>query len=342
MICSAIVKNAITLIGLISSVNFVAAQNVTQVTVGTAQAISDTAIYVTFKKGWFREEGIDAKIVDFDSAARMVAPLGAGQLDVGAGSASAGLYNAYTRGVAIRIVADKAASLPLYGSNKLIIRNDLVESGRFKTLRDLKGLRIAMVAPGVSNTSTLNSMLRSVGLRYSDVETVDMPPTNHVLALSNKAVDGGVTLEPMVTIAAHSGYGRIIMRDDEIDPGHQLAVLLYSESFARNQDLGVRFMRAYLRGLRFYQAALKDGRLAGPNSDEIMTIITETTPIKDKKILSMITPAGVDPNGRVNQVSLQKDLDFYTEQGLIEKPVDIGKMIDMSFVEAALKSLGSR
>ena len=247
-----------------------------------------------------------------------------------------------TRGVQIRIVADKASSTPLYGSNKLIIRTDLVESGRFRTLADLKGLKIAMVAPGVSNTSTLNSMLKSVGLRYSDVQTVDMPPPNHPVALANKAVDGGVTLEPAVTIAARAGYGRIIMRDDEIDPGHQLAVLLYSEKFSANRDAAVRFMRAYVRGLRYYHAALKDGRLAGDNAEEIMKIIAESTPVKDFEVMKVMTPAGVDVNGRVNRASLQKDLDFYAEQGLIEKPVDLGRMIDMGFVDEAIKSLGAR
>ena len=318
------------------------AQGLTPVTVGAASAVSDAPIYVTHRKGWFAEEGIDARIENFDSAARMVAPLGAGQLDVGAGSASAALYNAFTRGVQIRIVADKAASTPLYGSNKLIIRSDLVASGRFKSLADLKGLKIAMMAPGVSNTSTLNSMLKSVGLKYSDVETVDMPPPNHAAALANKAVDGGVSLEPVVTLAERAGYGKVIMRDDEIDPGHQLAVLLYSESFAKRRDVAIRFMRAYLKGLRYYHGALKDGRLAGANADEIKAIIAESTPVKDMNVLGAMTPAGVDLNGRVNVASLKKDLDFYAEQGLIERPVDLGAMIDTSFVEAALATMGAR
>ena len=46
-----------------------------------------------------------------------------------------------------------------------------------------------MNAPGVSNTSTLNMLLKSVGLRYGDVETINLPFPDHVIALKNKSVD---------------------------------------------------------------------------------------------------------------------------------------------------------
>src|SRR5579862_6693984 len=139
------------------------------VAVGVTNSTSDAPIFIAERKGYFRDEGLDAKITEFRSAADMVAPLGAGQIEVGAGSASAGLYNAVARGIRIRIVADKASSPPGYGATKILVRRDHVESGRYRGIADLKGMRFAMNAPGVSNTSTLNTLLKSVGLKYSDV-----------------------------------------------------------------------------------------------------------------------------------------------------------------------------
>src|SRR3954468_5181374 len=145
------------------------------VNVGAASTTSDAPIYIADKKGYFREEGLEAKVTNFRSAADMVAPLGTGQIDAGAGSASAGLYNAMLQGIKIKIVADKASSAPGYGATKIMVRKDHVDSGRYKSLRDFKGMKFAMNAPGVSNTATLNALLKSVGLKYSDVETVNMP-----------------------------------------------------------------------------------------------------------------------------------------------------------------------
>src|SRR5215471_5593597 len=196
------------------------------ITVGATSSTSDAPIFIADKKGYFQAEGLDVTVTNFRSAADMVAPLGAGQLQAGAGSASAGLYNAVARGIRIRIVADKASSPPGYGATKILVRRDHMDSGRYKEVRDLKGMKFAMNAPGVSNTSTLNTLLKSVGLKYSDVETVDLPFPDHVVALKNKSVDASASVEPGPAIAVKNGDAVVIRSDDEILPNHQIAVLL--------------------------------------------------------------------------------------------------------------------
>src|ERR1700722_12790796 len=150
------------------------------VTVGATSTTSDAPIYIADKLGYFSDEGLNVTVSNFRSASDMVAPLGTGELDAGAGSPSAGLYNAVLREVRIKIVADKASSPPGYGATKILVRKDLMDSGRYRAPKDLKGLRFAMNAPGVSNTSTLNTLLRSAGLTYSDVQTIDLPFPDHV------------------------------------------------------------------------------------------------------------------------------------------------------------------
>jgi NitT/TauT family transport system substrate-binding protein len=310
------------------------------VTVGAASTTSDAPFYIADRKGYFRDEGLAVKVTDFRSAADMVAPLGTGQLDAGAGSASAGLYNAVARGVRIKIVADKASSSPGYGATKILVRKDLAESGRYKTLNDLKGMKFAMNAPGVSNTATLNALLKSTGLRYSDVETLNLPFPDHVVAFQNKAVDASASVEPGPTIAIRNGFAVLVKADDEIIPNHQIAVLLYSENFAKKTDAATRFMRAYVRAVRFYNGALKDGHMIGPNAEEVISILTASTPIKDKTIYKAITPTGMNPDGKVNVQSLADDLAFYKEQGLIEGAVMLDQLVDQSFVEAVVRDLG--
>jgi NitT/TauT family transport system substrate-binding protein len=311
------------------------------VTVGATSSTSDAPIYIADKQGYFRAEGLDVKVVNFRSAADMVAPLGAGQIEAGAGSASAGLYNAVARGIAIKIVADKASSPPGYGGTKILVRKDHVESGRYREIKDLKGMKFAMNAPGVSNTSTLNTLLKSVGLKYSDVETVDMPLPDHVAALKNRSVDASGSVEPGPALAVRSGDAVVIKSDDEILPNHQIAVLLYAEDFARKQpEAAKKFMRAYIRAVRFYNGALKDGRLDGPNADAVIAILSEATPIKSRDIYKLITPTGMNPDGRVNKASLAYDLAFYAEQGLVKGAVNLDDVVDGTFVEAALKELG--
>src|ERR1700744_6143497 len=79
----------------------------TTIKVGATSTTSDAPIYIADKLGYFSDEGLSVTVSNFRSASDMVAPLGTGELDAGAGSPSAGLYNAVLRGVRIKIVADK-------------------------------------------------------------------------------------------------------------------------------------------------------------------------------------------------------------------------------------------
>jgi len=317
-----------------------AAEPVT-VNVGIVNSISDGLIFIAEKKGYLREAGIAIKTVAFPSAANMVAPLSAGDLDVGAGAPAAGLYNAVARGIPLKIVADKASSQPGYSVNKMLVRKDLVESGRYKTLADLKGMKVALNGAGNTNVATLAYALRQAGLKYDDVSTVTLGFPEHVTALGNKAVDATFTTEPSATVAVRDGYGVVEADDSTIDPGHQVAVILYGQVFADTKtDVARRFMTAYLRAIRYYHGALANGHLAGPNAEDVIKILVESTPIKDPEVFRAITPNGVDPDGRVNRKSLQQDLDLWQSMGLINGAVDMNDVVDPSFIEAALKEVG--
>ena len=168
-----------------------------------------------------------------------------------------------------------------------------------------------------------------------------MPLPDHVAALKNKSVDAAASVEPAPTLAIKSGDAVLIKSDDEVLPNHQIAVLLYSEEFALKRSEAARhFMRAYLRAVRFYNGALANGRLAGPNADAVIAILSEATPIKSRDIYTSITPTGMNPDGHVNQASLAYDLAFYTEQGLVKGAVNLDDVVDGSFVELAVKELG--
>ena len=309
--------------------------------VGIANASSDVGFFIADKRGYFRDEGLAVTFTPFNSGAKMIAPLGAGQLDIGAGSPAAALYNAVGRGIDIKIVADKGSTPPGYGYQPLLVRKDLVDSGRYKTLKDLKGMKIAGSAPGSASTSTLHIALKKAGLKTSDVERLYLEFPQHVVALQNKAVDAALTTEPSATKAVQSGAAVRIMGDDEIYPNHQLAVVLYSGAFIKSKpDAARRFMRAYVRAIRDYNDALTGGKLAGPGADAVIAILTEYTNLKEPDIYRAITPHGTDPDGRLNIASLKTDLQFYKDEGTVTGPVTVEDVVDTSFADAAVKSLG--
>ena len=50
--------------------------------------------------------------------------------------------------------------------------------------------------------------------------------------------------------------------------------------------------------------------MIGPNADEVIAILADSTPIKDPEVYKAITPTGMNPDGKVNVQSLADDLAF--------------------------------
>ena len=313
-----------------------------KVRVGNVNTVSDIGVYIADRKGYFKAEGLDVEFVGFKTAAQMIAPLGAGQLDVGGGTVSAGLYNAVGRKIGIRIVADKGSSTPAYNFSRIMVRKDLVESGRYKTFADLKGMKVAVAAVGTGNAATLDAALRMAGLAFSDVSTIDLGFPDHLVAYRNKAIDAGVTNEPTATLAEREGVAVSVPGNDTLFKSHQTAVLIYSDDFAlKHRDAAMKFMRAYLRGVRDYNDALKDGRIAGPGAQEVIDTLVAQTSIKDPKLHAETSPAACNPDGFVDVASLAGDLEFFKRMKLIEHAdVKAEDVVDNSFVEAVVKELG--
>jgi NitT/TauT family transport system substrate-binding protein len=326
---------------VLAAISATQAADLSRVSVGITNSASDVSLFVAQKRGYFWEEGLEVSFIAFPSAARMIAPMASGELDVATGALSAALFNAVARGIDVRIVADKNSTPPGRGTQPLLVRKDHVDSGRYKTIADLKGMKISTAAPGSAASTTLDRALKMGGLKLSDVDQVYMGFPQQAVALANKAIDAAFTAEPSATQAVNSGSAVRVMGDDEIYPMHQLAVVFYAGGFIKKKpEAARRYMRAYLKGVRYYNDAIVKGRLSGPRGEEIVAILAEKIPLKDNSLYNSLIPPACDPDGKVQVKSLAEDLEFFRDAGQIEGKVTLEQALDSSFAEAAVAQLG--
>ena len=318
-----------------------AAADLVTVNVGVLNTITDIPLILADRKGFFAAEGIAAKFTAFASSSVMVVPLATGQLDVGGGGAGVGLYNAVARKLDIKIVADKASDPKGYGFESLLVRTSLIKSGRFRTPKDLKGMTMSANQPGGVSYIMLIELLRKYGLQISDVTLQNLDFPNHVLALANGKLDATVTEEPYVTLATDGGQATQVLTSDTWYPSQEISVLIYGSDFLAKHDLAVRFMRAYLRGVRYYDSALKNGHIDGANAAEICSIINQTTEVKTPKLCHTMTAMAIDPNGRLNLAGMRSDLATFRKQSLTQGDVSVSDAVDDSFLNEALKTVGA-
>lgn len=319
-----------------------AQEKLTTVNIGMPQAATDVGYFVAHKRGYFREEGLDVKFLNFASAAQMVAPLAGGDLHVGAGGPSAGLYNAIARGIDIRIVADKSKNQTNRGSQQLLVRKELHDSGKVRKIADLKGLRVANAAPGSSGATVLFKFLQSAGLGPKDVNEVFMSVPQMVQGLQSGAIDAALPFDPATTLAVRKGFAVSLGRDFDVYPIHQIAVTLYSGRFMKENPKAARgFLKAFLRGVRDHNDALDaNGMLAGEKGDSIANILAEYGSFKNPGIYKNFVIAYCDPDGRLHMESLKEDIEIFQKLGQLKTNVDLSKVVDTSILEDVLKEIG--
>jgi NitT/TauT family transport system substrate-binding protein len=306
--------------------------------VGAIGAVSDAGIFIALEKGFFRDEGLDVELVNVKAAPQILPAIATNEVQVSGSAVSPALFNAFARGIGMRLVADKGQVSKGFGWAALVVRSDL--AGTINDFKDLRGHKFAVMGRGVSSTAQLGRALELGGIAPDEVELVELGLPEMIAALSNKAIDGATLLEPFITFATAKHVAvRWKGMEDFLPFIGQNGIIIYSQKFAQEQpDAAKRWMAAYLKGNRAYLDAV----IAGTDRDGVNAILAKHTAVKDLALLAKIAPTGFDPNGRIEVKSLEADQDWFLKLGLQQGRVDLAKIIDYQYVDAAVARLGKR
>ncbi len=297
------------------------------VRLGDLVAISNVAIYVAIEKGYFKEQGIRTTIETFASAAKMLPALPAGEMDVSVGTPSVGLFNAVREGGDFRIVADKGQFRPGHGYAMLTVRKDLVESGQIKSIKDMKGRKIAQTAKGIILEYAMGKMLEEVGLTIKDVQYTYLTAPNQLAALEAKTVDATFTTEPWGARSEEKGVGVRFRSVDQVKGMGpvQAAVIIYSGKFIKDRrPVAQRWMNVYLKAADFFVAK-------GAQDAEVLAILEKYTKIPAKTIKAAV-PHYQARDGKVVLESIADQMKWFVANGYMPQEVPVEKMVDLSFL----------
>ena len=295
---------------------------------------ANAGIYLALARGYFEEEGLNPSLEPFDTGERIIPALATGQVDVSAAPIGAGLFNALARGVSLKIVAGQVLDVPGPPNGAgLVIRKDLVDTGRVRDYADLRGLRIGHSGISTAAGAVFARLLTLGGLEESDVEVTELAAgADLATALVNNRLDAALLTEPFTTRVVQAAAGVRWKNLGDIYPDRQATVLLYSPQFPeQHPEAAVRFLVAYLRGVRDYVATMTDDADRAP----VYRVLAEYTPLKDLDLYAALAPAHLSPDGALRSETLQADQEFWIQQGLIPQPADLAAAIDLQYLEEA-------
>lgn len=304
-----------------------------KISIGMVPSLPAAATYIAEDKGWYRELGIEVDIGKVDSAASAMSLVASNRLQVVEGGLASNYWNALAQGLPV-IMASERGSSPLH--HAVMVRNDLKD--QIKTIADLKGRKIAIVAPGAILAYELGKTLETAGLGFNDVEITYIPFPQMGLALINKAVDAAVSIPPFSDVALAQNLGWSLVDPDEVIKPTPLAAVAYvinSDWAKQNRELAHKFFLASARGIREYCQAYHNG----PNRKYVVDLLLKNG-VSDRDVIDKYPWPSRDPNGRMDPASVSDIQDWFFKEGFIKQKFPIEKLVDTSYAEEAAQKLG--
>ena len=299
-------------------------------------AASGAGFYIAKEKGYFADYNIEVEFAQFGNSDEMLPALASGDVDIAGGVSTASFFNAIAQGIDVKIIADKGHNVPGKSYFSFVIGNEMKD--KIKEYKDFKGNRIAVSSKNSIDEYIYWEMLKHAGLTNEDVEFVLLGDFGSMLgAIENGSVDAALQIEPLIAKGIENGFHVRFGDTTDYAPESQIAMVLGSPQFMNDEkNVSLRFMTAYLKGVRDYN----DAFVKGEGKAEIIDIMTKHTALKDPALWEKVFVTGLDPDGKMFLDDVIKQYNAYKANGAISGDVDFDKAVDTSVTEKAVEILG--
>ncbi|UOQ85061.1 ABC transporter substrate-binding protein [Gracilibacillus salinarum] len=298
---------------------------------------SGAGFYIAKDKGYFEEYNIEVEFATFGNSDEMLPAVASGEVDVAGGISTASFFNSIAQGIDVRFIADKGHNNEGSSYFTFVVREDLKDE--ITEYADVKGKKIAVSSENSVDDYIYHEMLKHAGISPDDVEFVLMSDFGNMMAaMGNKQVDLALQIEPLITQGSNQAIHQRFLDATDYAPEAQIAMVLGSPKFlTERRDVALRFMAAYLRGVRDYNDVFVKGEDDG---GEVISIMANHTALKDEELWKEVGVTGLNPNGYIFEDNVIDQYELYKENGAIQGELDFDKVIDMSLVEEALDLIG--
>ena len=200
------------------------------VTIGYLPSDHDAALFVADAQGKFAENNINTKLVQFNNGGDLMTAMASGEVDVGY-VGIAPVLSSVAKGVPVKVISSAQTD----GSGIVVTK----ESG-ITSAADLKGKSIATPGEASIQYVLLTYYLKENNLSTDDLNISAMKVPSMNDALKTKQIDGIITFQPYVSIAANNSDNVVLEDSADILPNHPCCVVVASDDFIKNHESTVK------------------------------------------------------------------------------------------------------
>ena len=196
------------------------------VKIGYLPSDHDAALFVADAQGKYAEKNITTELVQFNNGGDLMTAMASGEVDVGY-VGIAPVLSSVAKGVPVKVISSAQTD----GSGIVVTK----ESG-ITSAADLKGKSIATPGEASIQYVLLTYYLKENNLSTDDLNISAMKVPSMNDALKTKQIDGIITFQPYVSIAANNSDNVVLEDSADILPNHPCCVVVASDDFIKNHE----------------------------------------------------------------------------------------------------------
>lgn len=221
-----------------------------KVRVSTNHLMNWAPIMIARDEGFFRDEGIDVEYVYVPGNQEELVAFIKGDIDVLSGPTHAAFLSAISHGAKIRIVAGQG----------YLARDGCTYFGIVRGRNEPRIKRLRASRDGFTRFIT-SRMLESVNVDIRTLDVIRVPDAAAAVSLEKGTIDAVATGEPLLTRL--KSIGPVWLAAEKVVPDFQWGAIAFSERLLyKDRESGMRFLRAYNRGLAQYLQGKTDRNVA--------------------------------------------------------------------------------
>ncbi len=230
------------------------------IAVGGKASLYYLPLTIAEQLSYFRDEGLQVEIVDFAGGAKALQAMMGGGADVVSGG--------FDHVIVMRARGQALRGFALQGATPAISLGIARQrAARYRSPKDLKGMKIGVSAPGSSTHAFVNHLLASAGLAPDDVSIIGVGTgPAAVAAMRAGHLDAIANIEPAITLMERTGTIKVVVETVSVQGAKAVfgsplpAGSLYTrDEFIKANPKAVQALaNAMVRALKWLKAATPD------------------------------------------------------------------------------------
>ena len=231
------------------------------VKIGYLPSDHDAALFVADAKGMYADNNITTELVQFNNGGDLMTAMASGEVDVGYVGITP-VLSSVSKDVPVKVIS----SAQTEGSGIVVTYDSHIFSAK-----DLKGKTLATPGEASIQHALLSYYLQKNGMSLDDVNVSAMKVPSMNDALKTGQIDGIVTFQPYVTIAASESSAHVLTDSAGILPNHPCCVVVASDDFIKNhKDQAKAIVEIHENATEFINDNIENG-----SADEVVKLLPE-------------------------------------------------------------------